>query len=60
MAVARPSGEEVLLPSHKEDQLKRYKANLACASSKLWSVIVMICCRTSLMSCFLESGTMFG
>lgn len=29
--------------------------DLACASSKLWSVMFMICCRISAMSCFLFS-----
>ena len=36
----------------------RYTINdthLACASSKLWSVMVMICCRISPISCFLAS-----
>lgn len=30
-------------------------AHLACASSRLWSVMVMICCKMSPMSCFLPS-----
>lgn len=31
------------------------ETNFACASSKLWSVMVMICCRMSPMSCFRPS-----
>lgn len=33
-------------------------AHLACASSRLWSVMVMICCKMSPMSCFLPSPSL--
>lgn len=41
----------------KEKKKKKGKekppSHLACASSKLWSVMVIICCKMSPMSCFL-------